>query len=150
MVLASSGVPYDQFLVADALADPAILDGYGIVVWYGLWKGGDVERQMLLERIKASGARLVLHEELMGLSGRMLFNEARKSGAYVPCDKYGLQVDMNSRFISMHGLIQGHYEFRLPFAARVVNAKTDADEKLSGNAFPVDVKAGETRWYHLR
>ena len=150
VVLASSGVPYDQFLVADALADPTILDGYGIVVWYGLWKGGDVARQMLLERIKASGARLVRHEELMGISGRMLFNEARKSGAYVPCDKYGLQVDMNSRFISMHGLMPGHYEFKLPFAARVVNAKTDADEKLSGNAFPVDIMAGETRWYHLR
>ena len=150
VVFASSGVPYDQFLVADALADPTILDGYGIVVWYGLWKGGDAVRRLLLERIKASGARLVRHEELMGISGRMLFNEARKSGAYVPCDKYGLQVDMNSHFVSMHGLIPGHYEFKLPFAARVVNAKTDADEKLSGNAFPVDIKAGETRWYHLR
>ena len=149
VVLASSGVPYDQFLVADALDDPSLLDRYRMVVWYGLWKGGDAKRQSLLKRIKTRGTRLVLHEELMDISGQALFCEARKAGTYVPCDRYGLQVDMNGRFVSVHGLIPGRYEFMLPFAAKVENVKTGKHEKVSGDAFPIDVNAGETRWYRL-
>ena len=149
VVLASSGVPYDQFLVADALADPSILDRYGMVVWYGLWNGGDKARQTLLERLVARGTRLVLHDELMGISGRTLFNEARKAGIYVPCDRYGLQVDMKDGFISLHCIIPGHYDFKLPYRAKAVNLKQGQKAPMleHSNVIPIGMHAGETRWY---
>ena len=152
VVLAASGVPYDQFLVSDALADPSMLDRYGMVVWFGLWKGGDAERRPLLERLKARGKNLVLHERLMGISGRELFDEARRAGVYAPADRYGLQVDMNGGFISLHCLMPGHYDFTLPFPAKVVNLKTGlpASTTEDGKILPLDVVAGETRWYSLR
>ena len=152
VVLASSGVPYDQFLVSDALADPSMLDRYGMVVWFGLWKGGDAERRHLLERMKARGTNLVLHERLMGISGRELFNEARRAGVYTPADRYGLQVDMNGGFLSLHCLIPGHYDFTLPFPAKVVNLKTGLPVSTTdgGRILPLDMVSGETRWYSLR
>lgn len=152
VVLASSGVPYDQFLVSDVLSDPSMLDRYGMVVWFGLWKGDDAPRRHLLERMKACGKNLVLHEKLMGISGRELFDEARRAGVYAPADRYGLQVDMNGNFISMHCLIPGHYDFMLPFPAKVVNLKTGnaASTTDGGKVLPIDMVAGETRWYSLR
>ena len=148
VVLASSGVPYDQFLAADALATPSILDPYRMVVWFGFRAGGDDARKALVARLKSHGKRLVLHDELIQATGRGLFDEAHRAGAYVPCDRYGLQVDMNGGFISLHALISGEYAFRLPIAAeRVRNLKTGLREKAPGGTLKLHLIAGETRWY---
>ena len=152
VVLASSGVPYDQFLAADAIADGSILDPYRIVVWFGMRKASDEARKSLLARLASRGVRVMAHDELAASKGRRIFEVARAAGAYVPCDRYGLQVDMNGGFISLHCLIPGHYDFMLPFPAKVVNLKTGnaASTTDDGKVLPIDMVAGETRWYSLR
>ena len=73
----------------------------------------------------------------------------RGSGGYVPAP-YGLQVDMNSSFLSVHAVIPGRYTFRLPRPCRVTNLKTGRAVAAPGGVLPLDLTAGETRWYGLR
>lgn len=147
--LASSGVPYWQFLAEDVLSDASALDGMRVVVWFGLRNGGDSARKELLAKLKAQGVRLVLPEELLRLSGRQLHGIALAAGAYVPSEKYGLQVDMNGGFISVHALIPGKYGFRMPYAANVVNLKNGHRRKTSNGILSLNVSAGETCWYGI-
>ena len=51
------------------------------------------------------------------------------AGGYIPA-RYGLQVDMNGDFASVHCLVPGFYEFRSP----------------DGKVVPMDLRVGETRW----
>ena len=115
-------------------------------------KAGDDARKSLLGRLESRGVRVMAHDELVASKGRRIFEVARAAGAYVPCDRYGLQVDMNGGFISLHCLIPGHYDFILPFPAKVVNLKTGnaASTTDDGKVLPIDMVAGETRWYSLR
>jgi hypothetical protein len=55
---------------------------------------------------------------------------------------------MNGDFISVHCLKSGRYEFRLPFAAEVVNLKSGEKTK-SARSISLDMTGGETRWYGL-
>lgn len=148
-MLASSGVPYSQFLVADVLADASALDGVRVVVWFGLRNGGDSVRKALLAKLKSMGVRVILPDELQHLTGRRLHGIALEAGAYVPCEKYGLQVDMNGGFISVHALIPGKYGFRMPYAANVVNLKNGHRRKTSNGILSLNVSAGETCWYGI-
>jgi len=151
VVLASSGVPYDQFLAADAIADGSILDPYRIVVWFGMRKAGDDARKRLLARLESRGARVMTHDELAASKGRRIFDAAREAGAYVPCDRYGLQVDMNGSFVSLHALMPGRYRFTPPFPVeKVRNIKSGLREKTRGGTVEMQLAAGETRWYSLR
>lgn len=148
-VLASSGVPYSQFLVEDALGDASILDGCRLVVWFGLRVGGDSRRKALISDLMKRGVRLVLPDELHVVSGRDLHALAKTAGAYVPCEKYGLQVDMDGGFVSIHALLPGGYEFRLPFPAEVENLKNARRLRTSKGILPINAVAGETCWYGL-
>ena len=56
---------------------------------------------------------------------------------------------MNAGFLSLHCILPGHYDFRLPFDCRVTNLKTGKDESAGGGTLPLDLVAGETRWYGL-
>jgi hypothetical protein len=69
----------------------------------------------------------------------------------VPFDRSGVQVDMNGNFISLHCIVPGDYVFRLPFPAKVVNLKTgrEARTERGGTMLPLNLVAGETRWYAL-
>ena len=59
-----------------------------------------------------------------------LFNAlVRQSGGYVAAEP-GLQVNTNGRFFSLHCLLSGRYDLRLP----------------DGKSVPLDLVAGETRW----
>ena len=79
-----------------------------------------------------------------------LFNRlAREGGAYVPVEKSGLQVDMNGNFISVHGLLAGRYDFRLPFPCKVTNMKSGQKQPLTGDVMRLDMDAGETCWFQL-
>ena len=146
-VLASSGVPYWQFLAEDVLSDASALDGMRVVVWFGLRNGGDSARKELLAKLKAQGVRLVLPEELLRLSGRQLHGIALAADAYVPSEKYGLQVDMNGNFVSVHALLPGEYSLRFPYPAEVINLKNGHRRKMRGGVLRVSVFAGETLWY---
>ena len=61
-----------------------------------------------------------------------------------------MQVDMNGNFVSLHALKTGHFVFRLPFPCKVVNLKTDKPVATSDGTLPLDLVAGETRWYSLK
>jgi hypothetical protein len=142
-------VPYSQFLAADVLADASALDGVRVVVWFGLRNGGDSVRKAFLAKLKSRGVRVILPDELQHLTGRRLHGIALEAGAYVPCEKYGLQVDMNGGFISVHALIPGKYGFRMPYAANVVNLKNGHRRKTSNGILSLNVSAGETCWYGI-
>ena len=85
-----------------------------------------------------------------GLTPRFFNRLVREAGGYVPVAGGGkLQVDMNGDFVSVVALDNGHYDFRLPFPCRVVNLKTGKPVATSDGILPLDLTAGETRWYSL-
>jgi hypothetical protein len=57
---------------------------------------------------------------------------------------------MNGDFVSVHALKTGRYDFRLPFPCKVVNLKTGLAVPAAGGVVPLDLVAGETRWYSLK
>jgi hypothetical protein len=148
VLLASAGVPYDQYLATDALNDPRILEGMRVVYWFGFRPDGGA-RDRLAARLRKNGVRLVLSDELSRLGGRSLHTLARNAGAYVPSETYGLQVDMSGRFMSVHALLPGRYAIHLPFAATVTNLRSGARESVTNDTFTIDLVAGETRWFRL-
>ena len=101
------------------------------------------------ERMDPTGGKLVYIAAYGGLSPNYFHHLAKESGAYVPTDGYGLEVDMNGNFVSVHCLKQGKYSFKLPFAARVTNMKTGVVSAAAQTAIEMDLTAGETRWYQF-
>ena len=84
-----------------------------------------------------------------GLTPRFFNRIVREAGGYVPVEK-GVQVDMNGDFISVVALDNGHFDFRLPFPCKVVNLKTGKHVATPDGILPLDLVAGETRWYSLK
>ncbi len=86
-----------------------------------------------------------------GLTPRFFNRLVREAGGYVPVAGGGkLQVDMNGDFVSVAALDNGRFDFRLPFPCRVVNLKTGKPVATSDGILPLDLVAGETRWYSLK
>ena len=83
-----------------------------------------------------------------GLTPRFFNRIVREAGGYVPVEK-GLQVDMSGGFISVVALDNGHFDFRLPFPCKVTNLKTGRKVATDGGVLPLDLVAGEVRWYAL-
>ena len=82
-----------------------------------------------------------------GLTPQYFNRVVREAKGYAPVEG-GLQVNMNGRFLSIHCLKSGEYDFKLPFTCNVRNLKNG---KVSGNADSIrlDMTPGETRWYTL-
>ena len=120
---AAAGIPADQYLASDFDADPALAGAYRKV--YRLTRA----------------AKCPPLDALVG--------EVRAAGGYVP-SRPGLQVDMNGDFISVHCLVAGAYDFRLPFPATVVNLKSGQPEKVRGDVLPLELTAGETCWFRIQ
>ena len=87
--------------------------------------------------------------EPAGLSAALFNRLARESGAYVPVDAAGLQVDMNGNFVSVHATRTDRWNFRLPFDAKVVNLKTGCEEPVEAGVVALELTAGETVWLGL-
>ena len=120
--MAASGVPYDIYLAKDFDSDPALAAAYRYVV----------------RRIALTDAYIKPAE----------FNaRARELGAYVAVGPNVLEVDMNGDFLSVHALRNGTFDFNLPFPCKVRNVKSGLYETVSGNAFKIDVEAGQTCWF---
>ena len=100
------------------------------------------------ERSEAA-VRLVYVASYGGLTPEYLHHLAQTSGAYVPTDGHGLQIDMNGDFISLHALKAGHYTFRLPFKATATNLKTGVAHSAAMR-LDLNLTAGETQWYGIR
>ena len=83
-----------------------------------------------------------------GLTPQYFNRLVGESGGYVPMP-YGVQVNMNGNFVSIHCIIPGTYSFKLPFGCRVTNLKTGEAVKVIDGYIPMNLKSGETRWYGL-
>ena len=90
-----------------------------------------------------------------GLTPQYFNALVRGAGGYVPAP-YGLQVDMNGSFLSVHAIIPGRYDLRLPRRSlgeggpgpcRVTNLKTGREVDAPGGVLTMELTAGETRWY---
>ena len=148
---AASGVPCDIWLSDDLFADPKIANRYKAIAWTCCVRK-DEKRRAFERSFFANGGRMMFREDLCRATAESFNRFAREAGAYVPIDRSGLQVDMNGNFISLHCIIPGHYDFRLPYSAKVVNLKTgrEVPTLAHGLVISVDMQAGETRWYALR
>ena len=96
-----------------------------------------------------AAAKLVYVASYGGLTPDYFHHLAKESGAYVPTDGYGLEIDMNGDFMSVHCLRSGKYEAKLPFSADVVNLKTGKPVASAARSIKMELQACETRWYQL-
>jgi hypothetical protein len=102
----------------------------------------------LAERLDGACRRVYVCEP-SGLTPLLMNRLARESGAYVAVARDGLQVDMNGDFVSVHCLLPGTYEFRMPFAARLVNLCSGACEPVIDGVVKMTLTAGETCRFRL-
>ena len=100
------------------------------------------------ERLEPS-VRKIYVASYGGLTPDYFHYLAASSGAYVPTDAAGIEVDMNGDFLSVHCLRGGTENFALPFPARVTNLKTGRVVAERDNVIKMDLQPGETRWYAL-
>ena len=145
--LSAAGVPFDLWMADDFAERPELALGYKVVAFSEMRKP-DAKRRRLLERLAEAGVAAVFLDPKRHLSPAEFAEAVRKAGGYVP-SQYGLVVDMNGRFMSVHAMRGGHYDFKLPRECEAVNAKTGAVE-ARGRTLPLDLLAGETCWFWLR
>jgi hypothetical protein len=82
----------------------------------------------IAERLVGKG-RILAIGDCAGLTPSFFNRQVRSAGGYVPAG-FGLQVDMNADFASVHCLRTGRYEFHTP----------------CGRVIPLDMRAGDSRW----
>lgn len=83
-----------------------------------------------------------------GINPEMLNNIAKASGAYV-LTQPGILMEMNSRFISLHGLRSGRWTFALRYPKTIRNLRTDEIVARKAKSFSLDVEAGKSYWLGL-
>lgn len=143
---AASGVPVEAVMADDFARNPVLGERYKVVFFSNLDRADPVRKKML-SHLEGKGVKCVFLSPEKPLTPAQFAETAKAAGAYVPAE-YGLQVDMNGNFVSLHALRNGRYSFRLPRKCKVVNMKTGKTVK-NGTALELDMTAGETRWYRL-
>ena len=98
---------------------------------------------------RSGNGRIVSVCDQMGLTPSLFNRIVRESGGYCCGEPGRVQVNMNGDFISVHCLRSGTYDLRLPFAAKVVNLKTDREEWVRDDVLRLDLTAGQTCWFSL-
>lgn len=83
-----------------------------------------------------------------GLTPQYFNRLVAESGGYAPMP-YGVQVNMNGNFVSLHCTIPGRYDFKLPFPCTVRNLKTREIVSTSNGCVRMDLVAGGTYWFRL-
>jgi len=123
-----------------------IKEGAGVIVHARYaW---DTNRVAIAERRDKEARRWYLAAP-GGLSPEIFNRIVRESGSYVPVDKTGLVVNMNGDFVSIHALMGGRYDFRLPFDCDVTNVASGRREAAEGRMMRLNVTPGETCWFLL-
>ena len=107
------------------------------------------DRAVALAERRESDHRMVYVCEPAGLTAALFNRLCRESGAYVPVEEGGLQVDMNGDSVSCHALRTGRFAFRLPFPCRVTNLRSGAEEPVREGVLLLEMTAGETCWFRL-
>ena len=143
---AASGVPFETVMADDLARKPASGTRYKAVFFANLDRT-DPLRERLVSHLQGKGVKCIFLSPDKPLTPAQFANAAKSAGAYVPAG-YGLQVDMNGNFVSLHALRSGRYEFKLPRKCKAVNMKTGKAVK-TGKSLVLDMTAGETRWYRL-
>ena len=142
----ASGVPVETVMADDLARRPALGERYRIVFFANLDRTDPLRRKMV-SHLEGKGVKCVFLSPENPLTPAQFAETAKVAGAYVPAE-YGLQVDMNGNFVSLHALRNGRYVFKLPRKCKVVNMKTGKAAK-AGTSLELDMTAGETRWYRL-
>ena len=145
-LLSSSGAPCDMWMASDFAERPERALGYKVVVFADL-RAPDAARRTLLGRLASAGVKTVFVDPAKRMTRRAFAALVRDAGGYVPAHD-GLQVDMNGRFLSIHALKGGHYDFTLPRPLAVRNLK-DGSSAGRTDRLKLDLTAGETCWFKL-
>lgn len=144
--MGASGVPYETRLIEDFQRDPSLAKRYKAAVLAGFLLP-DESRRKVMSDLAVAGVKTLV-EQARGITSEELNAFASEAGAFVAA-KPGLEVDMNGDFVSVHALWTDCWELRLPFACRVINVKSGAEEHPSGNVLKLNLTAGETCWFLL-
>jgi hypothetical protein len=145
--VSASGVPYDMWMAEDLAEHPELATGYKLVAFSDM-REPDASRKALMRSLEKAGVATMSFDPSRGFSPKAFAEAVRRAGGYVPA-RYGLQVEMNGRFLSVHAVRGGHYDFTLPRECEAVNMKTGKVE-AKGRVLPLDMLAGETCWFMLR
>lgn len=145
---ALAGVPYDFYMVDDLRTRPDLVRRYKAMALCAFNEPDDRQR-VFQETLARAGVQTFVVPP-GGYSPDVLNRFARDAGCYVATRAGGLQVDMNGDFVSVHAVVPGCYDFRLPFSADVENMKTGRPEVTDGTTLKLAVSAGETCWFRLR
>lgn len=145
--LSASGVPYDVWLAEDAMGDASWAGRYKAVILSGFIEP-DARRTAFMDALEAKG--MAMHVTRPGGFSASFFNDfVAMAGGYV-ATRPGVQVDMNGDFASVHCLVPGEYDFRLPFPCRVVNLADGREAASDGGSVRLSLTAGETCWFRIR
>jgi hypothetical protein len=143
---AASGVPMETCMTDDLVRNPERANRYK-VIFFANTDLTDINRKKFIEYLNGKGIKSVFLSAAKPILPADFSKIVRDAGGYVPTS-YGLQVDMNGNFISLHAMRSGMYDFNLPYRSRVVNMKTGQIE-ANGITFKIHMTAGETRWYSI-
>ena len=144
---AASGVPYDFYLAEDVYDDPEVMKRYKVVA-LGEFLRPDARQKAFREKLDAWGVRSFVIS-VSGYSPKFFNDFVKEAGGYVATRPGVVQVDMNGDFVSVHCIVPGRHDFRLPFPAKVVNVKSGLEEKVVDGVLPIEMSAGETCWFRL-
>ena len=144
---ASSGVPYEVRLADDFVRQPELAKRYKAAILAAFLEPDTTAKKVMSILNSANVKTFVVPEG--GYTADFMNKFATESGAYV-ATKPGLQVDMNGDFISVHCIVPGVYDFKLPFACNVVNVKSGKHEAVADRIFKLNLTAGETCWFRLK
>ena len=92
-----------------------------------------------------NGWKSVMIGSAGGLTPQYFNRIVKEAQGYAPVAG-GLQVNMNGRFLSIHCLKPGKYDFLLPFPCKVQNLKSGEIRPLS-RTLPLELTAGDTCWF---
>jgi len=144
---ALSGVPHDFLLAEDLYANPELARRYK-AIGLAAFLHPNARQKDLMARISEMGVKTFVVPE-GGYSPEFFHDFVVGAGGYAALPAGVAQVDMNGNFASVHWVVPGRMDFKLPFPAQVVNVNTGLEEPTVGDVLPLDLTAGETRWFLL-
>ena len=145
--IAASGVPYDFYLAEDVYGEPDVLRGYKAVALCA-FLSPDAKQTAFMDALASFGAKTFVVPE-SGYSPQEFHDFAVGAGGYAAMRPGVAQVDMNGDFASVHCIVPGRHDFRLPFQAKVVNVKNGRDEAVRDGVMALEMSAGETCWFRI-
>ena len=108
-----------------------------------------LDNSIAIAEIKKGKSRNIYIAPEAGLTPEFFRSISDDAGAFAISDKVGLQVEMNDRFMMVHGIIPNEYKITIPFKSDIINMKNGKTVYKNVKSFKLNVKAGETLWLRL-